>query len=750
MKLIHRTFNGIKDPLIISDLFSETIGGGSNTVCALGNSRLTAGISPWAEIVYFRWPDLSKYDHLRYVSKNYHILHGLVNVKNMRYGIDAPCTDWRKYGRPYEKYKGLGACGGLYSAQGGMTWQDQPYWKSSRRYLPEWSHMLETRLVTDEKSGKGRAEMVISQWVMPGTDILVQHYSIDAAGYDAFFYHAVFAPWMTNPAGFHNPDSRKAGFGAVYCVEDEIMLWMYPGDTDRRRFADGFSRIMNIHDAQGLCRGKGIFIAMACSEPVSEFQAGADRVGRFSLKKFPAAGRADAEDCCLENNMRQRGPVDGAIKIPLSGGSGEVTVFVAVAESPEKSAALVKDAKLKGHAWLKKQALPEWERVKSGVYIPQGIDSAYVNAAQRSITNLLLGQDKQTGAIAASPVRQPRYCCDWPRDGAFFDLALDFAGMRESVDRHLLFYKNTQRKERTAFTIAKLLSLQPPFYSPRGHWYSNMNCDGSPGSLKIIPFEIDETSLLVWDIWRHRKYIPPEQADEYRAQFSGTLLLAMNAILPFVDRKRGWLTKAFEDDDYKLKATFHGASAVLTALACGADLAEKWGIDSSLRENCLSAAAALKKGMLKRVNDPEALEQTGWRGIQWSLFPSPLFSGSGAGQCLPLLKRLAYDMRRKALSKCGGVGYLGEQLFTFAASTPGIKEYNELKEDILRVLVSDVPVEGTGSYGEVGLWIESEGKKIIQNRTSIPHLWSGATVYLAILAVREPYLFQQLRPPLPL
>lgn len=750
MKLIHRTFDGIKDPLIITDLFSETIGGGSNTVCALGNGRLTAGISPWGEIVYFRWPDLSKFDHLRYITKSHHILHGLFHIKDVRYGSDAPCSDWQKYGRPYEKYKGLGACGGLYSGREGMVWQDQPFWISSRRYVPEWSNLLETKLVIDEKSGKGPAAMTISQWVMPGSDILVQHYSIDAAGYDSFFYHAVFAPWMTNPSGFHNPDSKKAGFGALYSVEDEIMLWMYPGDTDRKSFTGGFSGLMNINDVQGLCSSKGVFIAMACSEPVNGFQAGADSVGRFGLRNGPAAGRADAEDGLLGNNMRQRGSVDGAVKVSLSEGKGAITVLISVADSPEKAAQLVKDAKAKGSEGLKREALPEWERVKERIYIPRKHESAKINAAQRAITNLLLGQDGETGAIVASPVRQPRYCCDWPRDGAFFDLALDLAGMHRAVDRHLMFYKKTQRRDSRDFTITKIASLQLPFFNPRGHWYSNMNSDGTPGSIRIIPYEIDETSLMVWDIWRHRKYIAPDREDEYRSVFTETLVLAMNAILPFVDCKSRWLKKTFEDDDYKSKATFHGASAVLTALACGADLAEAWGIDSFLRENCLAAAAALKKWMLKRITDPKSLEQAGWRGIQWSLFPSPLFSGSGAGQCLPLLKKLAEDMRRKALGKCGGVGYLGEQLFTFAASTPGIKEYDEMKEEILRVLVSDVPVEGTGSYGEVGLWIENEGKQIIQNRTSIPHLWSGVTVYLAILAVREPHLFKSLRPPLPL
>ncbi len=746
MKLIHKNFHGIDDPLIISDLFSETIGGASNTACAIGNGRLTAGISPWAETVYFRWPGLSMYDHLRYVTRNTHLLHGLTNVKDMRYGGDAPCDDWYKYGRPYEKHKGLGACGGIYYGKGGILWQDQPCWRSSRRYSPEWSHLIETILTTDADRTEMRAQMKISQWIMPHSDIMVQHYVIDAEKADAFFYHAVFAPWMTNPPGFHNTDSKKAGFGAVYSEEDEILLWIYPAVDDHKRVAESFDSIITIRDAQRLCSGKGIFIAMACSLPVREYQAGTGRYGRLSLKKGPAPGRADAEDGYLEKNRCRRGAVDGAFKVPLINGKGEVTVFISVAESPAKAALLVKDARLLGHEELKNRAFPVWDRVRAGIYVPEGIDSACKLAAWRSISNLLLGQDKETGAIVASPVRQPRYCCDWPRDGAFFDLALDLAGMHDAVDRHLMFYKKTQRKNRLAFSIARLASFQFPFYSPAGHWHSNMNCDGSAGSLKILPFEIDETSLMVWDIWRHRKYLNADRLDEYRLAFTGTVLNAMNAILPFVDLKRGRVKRTIEDDDYLAKATLHGASAVLTALACGADLAEEWNIDTSLRIKCLEATAVLRKGMLKQLECGGALDDSGWRGIQWSLFPSPLFNGCEPGRYRPLLEKLSADMRKKALGRTGGVGYLGEQLFTFGVATIGMPEYNELKEDLLRVLVNDVPVEGTGCCGEVGLWIEYKGKKIIQNRTSMPHLWSGVTVYLAILALREPQLFQNLRP----
>lgn len=750
MAKIHKSFNGIKDPLIIADLYSEIIGGASNTACSLGNGRLTVGISPWAELVYFRWPDPSQYDHLRYVTQYKSLLHGLFRVRNMRYAKNAPCSDWYKYGRPYEKYKGLGACGGIYSGLAGMSWQDQPVWKSGRRYVPEWSSLLETKLTIDEKSGRPPAEMLISQWVMPHDDILVQNYSIDAPGYDSFFYHAVFAPWMSNPDTFHNADPKRAGYGAFFFQDEEVFMWIYPADEDRKRLRRNIRRISCVSDIENICGGSGVYIALACSEPVSGFQAGADTSGRFILKKWAVPGRTDAKDGRLKNRRRQRGSVDGAVKIPLQYGKGEISIFISVAESPAKAAAIVRQGRLAGIDKLKCDAVPEWEVADSRVYIPAGTGGSESNVAKRAIANLLIGQDRSTGAIVASPVRQPRYCCDWPRDGAFFDLALDLAGLHDSVDKHLGFYKNTQRKETKDFSITRLASLQHPFYNPRGHWYSNMNCDGSPGSLRIIPFEIDETALIVWDIWRHRKYIPDDRGNEYRETFAETMVLAMNAILTFVDRKRGWIKKTIEDDDYIAKATFHGASALLTALACGADLAEAWNIDSSLREHCLEAATSLQKGMLKRLSDPAALEQTGWRGIQWSLFPSPLFSGSGAGQCLPLLRKLADDMCRKAIAKKGGVGYLGEQLFTFAASTPGRTEYDGLKEDILRVLVKEIPVEGTGCYGEVGLWIEHEGRRIIQNRTSIPHLWSGVTVYLAILAVREPHLFQPLRPRLPL
>jgi len=51
--------------------------------------------------------------------------------------------------------------------------------------------------------------------------------------------------------------------------------------------------------------------------------------------------------------------------------------------------------------------------------------------------------------------------------------------------------------------------------------------------------------------------------------------------------------------------------------------------------------------------------------------------------------------------------------------------YGNLKRMVLDLFIKEVPMEGTDAYGELGLWRELDGKRFIQNRTSIPHLWNG-------------------------
>jgi hypothetical protein len=60
-----------------------------------------------------------------------------------------------------------------------------------------------------------------------------------------------------------------------------------------------------------------------------------------------------------------------------------------------------------------------------------------------------------------------------------------------------------------------------------------------------------------------------------------------------------------------------------------------------------------------------------------------------------------------------------------------------------------VAFPGTDCYGEVSVWVDVNGQKFAQQRTSIPHLWNGITVYLSALSIYEPERFQVMRPPAP-
>ncbi len=746
-----RPLNDIHDPLIKADLFSETVGGGTNAAAALGNGALTVGVSPWGELVYLRWPTPSRYDHLRYVTASRGFLRGY-SVKDMRHGSGAPCRDWEKYGRPLEKYRGLGAKAGVRLKSGELFWMDDPVWDSSRRYDPEGSHVLITTLQRNENVKGRAAALVVRQWVMPEKDLLVQTFQVDAAEETArFFYHATFAPSQMAENGISNRDSRKAGFSSVYCPDEELLFWFShegrkPGRLLRRRGERMTSALLDEIFPEG-----GVFIALGSPQRIHQVQVGADRAGRVRRAGTPPGAREDAKDGALEGNLLHVGPIDAGVRIDLRESGGDAGILISVAGSARGAAAIIRDAREAGSRRLEEQANAFWEPVAQKILVPKAARAVEKRVARRSVLNLLIGHDRKTGAFVASPSRQPRYCYDWPRDGAFYDMALDLAGLSDRVNAHLDFYRRTQRGSSLAFSPTWLINLRSPLFCPRGHWYSNMNTDGSPGFFRLVPVEIDETSLLVWDLWRHERYVPDEEKEAYRQTYQGMLLSATEAILRFVDLKRGWTRKVMEDDDPRIKATLHGASAVLTALASATNLGREWRLEEETVSRWQRAAETLRAGILKRIREQKVLREAGWRGLPWSLFPAPLFHDYEHPDAGRVIQRLARDMEDKISMRSRGIGYLGEQLFALAVSTQGLSSYQDLKERALKTLTEHVPVEGSDCYGEVGLWRKVRGTDdyFIQNRTSIPHLWSGVTAYLAVQAVYEPEKVLELRPPVP-
>jgi hypothetical protein len=112
-------------------------------------------------------------------------------------------------------------------------------------------------------------------------------------------------------------------------------------------------------------------------------------------------------------------------------------------------------------------------------------------------------------------------------------------------------------------------------------------------------------------------------------------------------------------------------------------------------------------------------------------------------------ERLARKIEEKLRRNTPGFAYLGEEVFTLALADQKQGEYRDLLEKALKFLTREVAFPGTDCYGEVSVWVDVNGQKFAQQRTSIPHLWNGATVYLSALSLYAPESFQVMRPPVP-
>ncbi|NVM28217.1 MAG: hypothetical protein HWN65_05205 [Candidatus Helarchaeota archaeon] len=738
--------DGLEDQPEDFNISIESLGGGTNAAGALGNGRLTVGVSPWSELIYFRWPTLSFYDHLRYCTKTQG-LRGWFSPKDMRWGKEAPSLDWRRYGRPYEVYPGLGAKGGIYFQDGSLRWFGDETWTSSRRYVPDGGPILCTQLQGND------AQIEVCQWVDWYGDLFVQEFQIQAASAKNFFYYGTFAPSNKLDRNWGKPDSKKRGFAAVYFSNKSVVLYFLPNAKKKGRLAPQLDQELSPEMIDELYPEGGIFISLGMLAPSDGFQVGADRRGRSVSKNAPVGAYENARTGKLNGNRGFIGPVDAGLERVLKKDSLKVIILTAIADTAVGSVKIILDARKQGLDVLKQKTIDSWMDLVKRVKIPPQAKPAEKRLSQRGISNLFIGRDRSSGAIVAAPTRQPAYRYDWPRDGAFIDLALDLAGFPEVVDQHLEFYCRTQRRNRLSFSLTWLLGVKFPFYSPRGHWDANLYTTSTrkKGGLWIIPLEIDETALIVWDIWRHEQFVREADRPAYLKASLETLQLAANAIESNVKRRKGWIKRSFEDDNISPKATLHGAASILTGLAAAVDAGRRWGIDPNLIERWNASAIALRNGIIQKIEDKSIMKKIGWRGGRWVLFPAPVFESYDDPRAEVLINELVGVVEENIAKKPLFYNYLGERVFVLGIISSKLSKIRPLIERGIKIIVNEMPINGSDCYGELNVWIKMPGhsERIAQQRISIPHLWTGICTYLAVESLYRPDRFLTQIPPIP-
>lgn len=728
------------DKLLATDMAAESFTGASNYATALSNGRLFIEVSPWAELTVFRWPNPTYSDHLRYFTFSNGVTLG--KGKPVRMGDEAPCRDWKRYGRPVEPCPGLGSAGGVRLNSGQAVWTSDPVWTSSRNFFPQDSTILITRLES------AKALMEVKDFIHPRYDMMVRSFKIEGQ-VGKFFYHSTFAPFLAGPGQYVKEDPSRAGFAALYLSGHDALVHFQPRKKNEPQFKAILREGITASDLDRAYPEGGVFVAWAFIEGSDGYQVGADLCRRRGQVKGPLSGKDDASDGELSQNQVHIGLVDAALSRSLDSGSHSiVTVVISVSDSASSAVELIERARVEGAHTLESETIEHWKATSQRIYLPQKADTVTARVARRSVLNLIQGQDKEGGCIVASVSRQPPYHFDWPRDGAFFDLALDLAGFPELVTRHHKFYQRTQYRRNKALSPIRLVNFQLPFYKPAGHWPANMAADGSLGSIPYT-FEIDETALMAWNIWRHERELPADQREQYIAEMKITLELCTDALLDYVDLDKGWTRPAVEDDNFPPDATLHGVSSVLTGLTAACDAGSRWGIDLEKTRRWGEATVILGQGLRARITDPEIREQAGLRGLAWSLWPAPVFENYDEPGARAIKEEIAKRIQEKVNKQTPGFAYLGEELFILALADSERGEYKGLLEKGLRFLTSEVPFPGTDCYGEVTVWVDVGGENLAQQRTSIPHIWNGISVYIAAIAFCEPERFELMRPPVP-
>ena len=306
-------------------------------------------------------------------------------------------------------------------------------------------------------------------------------------------------------------------------------------------------------------------------------------------------------------------------------------------------------------------------------------------------------------------------------------------GHRNMVTDHNRFYKRVQ----TTFTNLSLLRAP-------GNWPMNSYSSGVDGG--PIPYEIDETGLGIWTLWRHYKYLGRRSGRAYLREMYPSIILAANFLTRCEDRSNHLQCWAWEDDHVIPSQTLSGASAVYLGLKSAIRAARAMR-DNSRRVASWRARLSRLRGAIDDLYDEE---NNAYRQSPSDPDASTVDYGTGGSLLWPVAFRSYRDSRMQGeADKVKGAmiasltseqgSYEAKSLLGLAyAWAPLSSERSRLLNSVLRYMASRLTTE-TGLFGES--WKRFNGRPLAGQAQ--PHVWQHALFYLAAVKINgaQPYTF---------
>jgi hypothetical protein len=357
----------------------------------------------------------------------------------------------------------------------------------------------------------------------------------------------------------------------------------------------------------------------------------------------------------------------------------------------------------------------------------------------RALISLFQVIDKETKAAVASISTQPPYAEDWPRDGAYFNLFLDLVGFHDIARERNFFYVKVQRKE-------------PEGNIPAGTWAMNFYADGMVGG--PWDFEIDQVGFVLWSWINHIKFEQGENKREYMKKiYEPIKLSAYDVLIGCKDQNNNLHCITQEDDHIDPSQTMGGAGPLYAAMRMVIDFAGLYG-DYKLMEDMKKRFSEYHDAILKNFSQDGFFnfsvtiidgipydQDPRIKGMNYVLFPAG-FRFSNPEQIKHYAERVIAVLNLNFSPERGYLLYEGKWILSLIYAAELLKNFSysdyqrlrEQAEKFLKILVEEVPTDGTYHMGEVAVY--KNGK--YENRIAIPHVWEATLTCMTAIAFREP------------
>lgn len=641
----------------------------------VGNSSLTSGFTESGKMSLFAWPTPSLYDHVDYLGKK---------NKNGEFKADPE----------------MGIFSGVQiNGNDSVNW----FWEENWKHINYYENNSSNIFVTVSENPHLGLKVTTKNLIHPQENVVSRHYEVEKENDSEVENLTFFSYSNFHPTTGKIPLLPFSDYFQRAPVQADFPIFK----NSRKAYYKENSLVFTKDKSFSLLNNKSktsVYLGVTSSSVVEEYQVGSLTNG------VPKDAFDDCNDGSLSNSSSSSTMVNGAFSTQLDEEDPSVTLYYAASDSEEQTLGLLENAKRTPYPTQLDKNREWWDNWLNKASLPDTNNENILKVAKRSLITIRNAYDKNTGNIPASVSRQPPYFLDWPRDGAFINYALDQAGYHGMVEKHNRYYANIQRAS--------------------GTWGMNYFPDGTEGGPLL--FEIDETGLTMWTMWKHYEMTGDRS---YLENVYPSIKKAAIFLTDWKDPSSDLQFYAHEDDNPVPTQTMNGATTVYLGLKSAIKAGEVVGEDKEILQSWKKRKSNLRSEIEKEFSQGSVTGIPGGRS-SWIVWPAKLenFDNVKMGyQAEIVWDTISESMNSKTVGESKSYEIMDILSLAHMWTDNEVKE-NKLKES-LNWWAEGIATQDTRQFGEFHYLVREENELVWKNKIAIPHVWNHALFYSAAMTV---------------